>query len=126
MHEDAREAKKRNQLRRLGSKISKRTQSIEGIAERGANEEEDPDRSLVQSPQLSVGFGSVNQFTSSNMKLMKDKLEGSFMLDDAVGLTQIECKYLLSVLKNRAIQANNIKENQFGKIYDKARLTLKM
>ena len=58
--------------------------------------------------------------------LMKTKLEGSFMMDDALSLTAIECKYLLSVLKNRAIQANNIKENQFAKIYSKARATLKI
>lgn len=58
--------------------------------------------------------------------MMKNKLDGSFMMDDAISLTAIECKYLLSVLKNRAIQANNIKENHFAKIYDKARMTLKI
>jgi len=58
--------------------------------------------------------------------MMKGKLDGSFMLDDAISLTAIECKYMLDVMKNRAIQANNIKEKQFAKIYDKARMTLKI
>ena len=102
--------------------------SIEGIAERGANEEEDPTKSrgTIKSPGLSMGYGSINQFTESKNMLMKSKLEGSFMIDDALSLTFVECKYLLSVLKNRAIQANNIKENQFARIYDKARITLKI
>jgi len=32
-------------------------------------------------------------------------------MDDTISLTSIEVKYLLSVLKNRAIQANHIKDN---------------
>jgi len=45
MHDDAKEKKKQMRLRRMGSKITRRTASIEGIEERGANEEEDPEKS---------------------------------------------------------------------------------
>ena len=120
-------------MQRRGSKDTRRTFSIEGIQgieERGANEEEDPQKSrgTIHSPDTIRGYGSASPtaFTASKNNLMKMKLEGSFMMDDARSLTAVECKYLLSVLKNRAIQANNIKENQFAKIYDKARLTLKI
>ena len=129
MHDEAKERKK-TRLQRLGSKETRRTLSIEGIEERGANEEEDhhqKSRGTINSPSLSKQFeGSTINFTESKNMLMKTKLEGSFMMDDALSLTAIECKYLLSVLKNRAIQANNIKENQFAKIYSKARATLKI
>lgn len=60
------------------------------------------------------------------MNIMQDKLNGSFVLDDARSLTAIEAKYLLSVLKNRSVQANQIKDKQFDGIYAKARTTLKI
>ena len=132
MHEDARQRRKTMRLQRRGSKDTRRTFSIDGIQgieERGANEEEDPQKSrgTINSPSIrGYGAASPSIFSQSKNNLMKMKLEGSFMMDDARSLTAVECKYLLSVLKNRAIQANNIKENQFAKIYDKARLTLKI
>ena len=128
MHDEAKE-KKKTRMQRLGSKETRRTLSIEGIEERGANEEEDHQKSrgTINSVNLSKQFiGSSMNFTDSKNMLMRTKLEGSFMVDDALSLTAIECKYLLSVLKNRAIQANNIKENHFDKIYSKARATLKI
>ena len=100
MHFEAKERKSKQKLR------TKRTASIEGIAERGANEEEDAklSRSTFKSPGMgSIATGSIPQFTSSNMNLMQKKLNGSFIMDDQLSLTQIECNYLLSVLKNRAI-----------------------
>lgn len=45
---------------------------------------------------------------------------------EKLSLSAIECKYLVSVLKNRSVQATNIKEKQLENIYKKARMTLKV
>lgn len=48
------------------------------------------------------------------------------MIDEQSSLTFVECKYLVSVLKNRSVQATQVKEKQFETIYAKARKTLKI
>ena len=92
----------------------KKNTSIDGIEERGEREEEDP---KVANP-----YGSI---ALSNMNFMKGDLEGS-SLNEKLSLSVIESKYLVSVLKNRSVQANNIKEKQLDIIYAKARSTLKV
>lgn len=41
-------------------------------------------------------------------------------------MSHIECKYLISVLKNRSVQASSMVDKQLDSIYKKARTTLKM
>lgn len=57
---------------------------------------------------------------------MKKELEGTTTLDDTRAYSQLECNYLVSILKNRSVQANSVKEHLFEKIYAKARTTLKI
>ena len=124
LHGDA--IKRRNTIRDRKQR-TKRTASIEGIEERGEFEEEDPKRGDAAKSGLSMAkFGSsaTNPFTQSNMNIMKNKMDAN--LDDALSLTAIECKYLVSVFKNRSVQAHEIKEAKFDGIYSKARATLKI
>lgn len=64
--------------------------------------------------------------TQSNLNLMKNAIEGTASFDEMRSFTALEVKYLVSVLKNRSVQANQIKEKQFDTIYMKARMTLKI
>ena len=48
--------------------------------------------------------------TKSNMNLMKKQLDGSEVINENIGYTYIECRYLVSILKNRSVQASSIKE----------------
>ena len=64
--------------------------------------------------------------TASNLNLLKQELEGNAPLESARAYSHLECTYLLSVLKNRSVQANNIRAHMFEKIYTKSRATLKV
>ena len=70
-----------------------------------------------------------SRMTGSNLNMLKKELEGAEVaetLETARAYSHLECTYLLSVLKNRSVQANNIKEHMFERIYNKARATLKL
>ena len=56
----------------------------------------------------SIGMGGT--LTKSNMNLMKKQLDGSEVINESIGYTYIECRYLVSILKNRSVQASSIKE----------------
>ena len=73
-----------------------------------------------------LGESMRSKMTSSNLNLLKKELEGTMNLDDQRAYSQLECNYLVSILKNRSVQANSVKEHHFEKIYAKARTTLKI
>ena len=78
----------------------------------------------------SLGMSVKSRMTGSNLNMLKQELEGKShedtTLESARAYNHLECTYLLSVLKNRSVQANNIKEHMFERIYNKARATLKV
>ena len=77
LHEKAKEQREKLKQRKLRSK---RTTSIEGINEVGEGEEEDP---RAQSGMGSFEMDkSLNKFTESNMNLMQEKLNSSFVFDE--------------------------------------------
>ena len=58
---------------------------------------------------LSLGLAGSHlgsRITASNMNLMKSALDGSINFDETNSFSFIETKYLVSVLKNRSVQAN--------------------
>jgi len=61
---------------------------------------------------------------SANLNTLKQELQGGDSTSDTYAYE--ECKYMLFILKNRSVQANNMKEDQFSKIYTKARETLRI
>ena len=89
------------------NKKSMRTRSIEGIEgieERGEGEEEDPKMSYKSNTMSGmINSNTSNRITASNMNLMKSQLDGETSMDDQKCLTAVECKYLVSVLKNRSV-----------------------
>ena len=126
------EAKKRRERMEAKKKKGKggRTVSIDGIEERSEIHEQD---GKVSSSLLSGNFKDhTDIMTQSKMNLMKNALEGGGgkdgedILQSQKSLTYIECKYLLSVLMNRSVQANWVKENSFDTFYTKARTTLRI
>ena len=74
----------------------------------------------------SLGMSMQSKMGGSNLNELKQELEGQAPLESARAYNHLECTYLLSVLKNRAVQANNIKEHMFERIYNKSRATLKI
>ena len=61
----------------------------------------------------------------SNLNRIEKRLNEASLLDEKLSYKPVETKYMLSVLKNRSVQATQIKEKQFEQIYQKARKTLK-
>jgi hypothetical protein len=93
---------------------AKKIMGIDGIEERGEGEEEDP--------KIQNSYGAINL---PNMDFMKTDMDGN-SLNEKLALSVIESRYLVSVLKNRSVQAEIIKEKQLDIIYKKARSTLKL
>ena len=73
-----------------------------------------------------LGESMRSKMTNSNLNLLKKELEGTMSLDDQRAYSQLESDYLVSILKNRSVQASSVKEHHFEKIYAKARTTLKI
>ena len=104
-------------------------EGIQGIAERGEGEEADRGFGGSNHGLSHLGLGESmksNKMTASNLNLLKKELEGTSTLDDQRAYSQLECNYLVSILKNRSVQAVSIKDHMFEKIYAKARTTLKL
>ena len=105
MHGEAKEKKAR--MKNMKSLRTKSIEGIEGIEERGEGEEDEkPNASSSTNNMLSLGMpGSQlsQRFTTSNMNLMKNQLEGKVDLDEQKSFSHIECKYLVSLLKNRSV-----------------------
>ena len=79
-------------MSRLNSiKLKKiKTSSVEGIIEQGEREEED---------QKMNPYGSI---TLSNMNFMKSNFDVN-SLQEKLSLSALECRYLVSILKNRSV-----------------------
>lgn len=60
------------------------------------------------------------------MNLMKKQLEGTATIDAMRSFTNVECMYLVTLMKNRSVQATQIRDKQFEGLYAKARSTLKI
>ena len=122
------EAKRKN----MESKEGRRTHSIDGIEERSEIHEQDGKASASLLSAVGRFKGESDVMTQSKINLMKNALEGKVeegqedALKSQKSLTYIECKYLLSVLMNRSVQANWVKENSFDTFYKKARMTLRI
>ena len=100
------EAKHRRATLVARKSLGKRSlENIEGIAERGEGEEDDRHRfggSLGLS-HLGLGESMKSKMTASNLNLLKKELEGTSTLDDQRAYSQLECNYLVSILKNRSV-----------------------
>mmetsp|Transcript_14042 Transcript_14042/g.17746 ORF Transcript_14042/g.17746 Transcript_14042/m.17746 type:complete len:244 (+) Transcript_14042:420-1151(+) len=105
-------------------------EQVEGIEERGEGEEDDRRGGNSAHGMSLLGINMDTSLrsknTASNLNLLKKELEGHSTLDEQKAYTQLECNYLVSILKNRSVQANSVKDHMFEKIYAKARTTLKI
>ena len=80
-----------------------------GVAIEERDEEDDAYRSNSPESRLKAlsALGMKGRISSQALTLLKAELDGTSSLEGAISYTQLECNYLLSVLKNPSVQDFN-------------------